>query len=93
MPISVFLSKSFLLITLKSYILGILREQIGQVWAKNLSGSGAFKNVTKYISHKYQFSPTLDKINPFYSFFTSSYLPPILEAGRTSVALNADDVR
>jgi len=29
----------------------------------------------------------------FYSFFTSPYQPFILEAGRTSIALNADDVR
>ena len=29
----------------------------------------------------------------FNSFFTSSYLPSILEVERTSIALNADDVR
>jgi len=31
--------------------------------------------------------------SPFNSFFTSPYLPSILEVGRTSVALHADDVR
>ena len=29
----------------------------------------------------------------FYSFFTSPYLPLILEVERTSIALNVDDVR
>jgi len=29
----------------------------------------------------------------FYSFFTSPYLPPLLEVERTSIAVNADDVR
>jgi len=30
---------------------------------------------------------------PFYSFFTSPYLPLILEVERTSTTLNVDDVR
>jgi len=32
-------------------------------------------------------------IHFFYSFFTSPYLPFISEVERTSIALNADDVR
>jgi len=42
-----------------------------------------------------QFSQINEKLllRPFYSFFFSPYLPSILEVERTSVALNADDVR
>jgi len=32
-------------------------------------------------------------IDTFYSFFPSPYLPPLLEVERTSIALNADDLR
>jgi len=41
-------------------------------------------------------SASLRKIfigDDFYSFFTYPYLPFILEVERTSVALNADDIR
>ena len=33
------------------------------------------------------------RTGPFYSFFTSPYLPLILEVERTSTAFNVDDVR
>jgi len=37
---------------------------------------------------------TFEKIKiPLYSFFTSPYLPPLLEVERTSIALNVDDIR
>jgi len=56
-------------------------------------------NQNTHYSLIFQDRPMLSHVNeklsprPFYSFFTSPYLPLILEVERTSRALNVDDVR